>query len=85
MMIKTTYIGTLNGVHGVWCGFKPEGAIITKEIPVLYPDPEHKLRKKDTEELLDYVILKDGDSPDNYEEVEIEKPEEPKEEPKDAE
>jgi len=76
MILKTTYIGTLNGVHGVWCGFKPDGAIITKEIPILYPDPEHKLRKKGDEELLDFVILKEDDTEDNYEEVE---------EPKDAE
>lgn len=75
MQVKTTYIGTLNGVHGIWCGFKPDGAIITKEIPILYPDHEKKLRKKGEEELLDFVILKEDDTEDNYEEVE---------EPKDA-
>lgn len=70
MEVRTTYIGTLNGVHGVWCGFKPDGAVITKEIPILYPDPEKKLRKKGEEELLDFVVLKEDDTQDNYEEVE---------------
>ena len=76
MGIRTTYIGALNGVNCVQCGFKPNGAVITKEIPILYPEEKHKLRKKDTEELLDFVILKEDDTQDNYEEVE---------EPKDAE
>lgn len=69
-MIKTTYIGTLNGVHCIWCGFNPDGAIITKEIPVLYPDAEKKLRKKGEEELLDFVILNEDNKEEDYEEVE---------------
>lgn len=73
MIIKTTYIGTLNGVHGIWCGFKPDSAFITKEAPILYPDPEKKLRKKGEEELLDFVVLKNDDTQDNYEEVEEQK------------
>lgn len=36
MEIRTTYIGTLDGVNGMWCGFKPEGAKITEERIVLY-------------------------------------------------
>lgn len=68
MEIKTTYIGTLNGVHRVWCGVKPSGAIITKEIEILYPDEGKKLRKKGEEELLDFVILKE-DNIEDYEEI----------------
>ena len=31
MEIKTTYIGkNSKGVSGIWCGFKPEDAIITR-------------------------------------------------------
>jgi len=70
MIVKTTYIGTLNGVHGIWCGFKPDGAIITKEIPILYPEVEKKLRKKGDEELLDFVILNEDNKEEDYEEVE---------------
>lgn len=71
MEIRITYIGTLNGVHGVWCGFNPAGAIITKEVPILYPNENKKLRKKGEEELIDFVIL-DDDVQENYEEVDIE-------------
>ena len=70
MQVKITYTGTLNGVKGIWCGIKPNGAIITKEICVLYPKEKQKLRKKGTEELLDFVILKEDDTQENYEEVE---------------
>jgi len=70
MITRTTYIGTLNGVHGIWCGFKPNGAIITKEIPIIYPDQDKKLRKKGEEELLDFVILNEDNKEEDYEEVE---------------
>lgn len=70
MIIKITYIGTLNGVHGVWCGFKPEGAVIKKEVPVLYPDENKKLKKIGEEELFDFVVLKDYYEQEEYEEIE---------------
>jgi len=72
MEIRFTFEGTLNGVQGVWCGFKPVGVVVTKVIPILYPDKDKKLRKKGDEELLDFVILKDGIKEEDYEEVEIE-------------
>ena len=74
MQIKTTYIGILNNVHGMWCGFKPEGLEITEERQVLYPDEGYDLLKDG--ERFSSVWLKDGDSQENYEEVEQEEPEE---------
>ena len=70
MEIKITFKGILNGVHCVWSGDIQKGARVEEVIPILYPDPKHKLRKKGTEELLDYVILKNDDTQENYEEVE---------------
>lgn len=69
MEIRITYKGTLNGIKGIWCGFKPEGAIIEKEINILYPAKDMKLRKKGEEETYGSIILKDGESMENYEEV----------------
>ena len=31
MEIKISYVGTLNGVSGIWCGFCPEGVEVTEE------------------------------------------------------
>ena len=69
MQIRITYVGTLDGVAGIWCGFKPEGAIITEERPVLYPEPDFELEHKETKERFSAVWLKDGDSQENYIEV----------------
>lgn len=67
MIVKTTYIGTLNGIHGIWCGFLPEGVIVEKEIPVYYPD-EGKVFTKDGE-LFDSVVLQEGESIEDYVEI----------------
>ena len=67
MIIKITYIGTLNGIHGIWCGFLPEGVIIEKEINVYYPD-EGKVFAKDGE-LFDSVVLQEGESIEEYTEI----------------
>lgn len=69
MEIRITYKGKLNGVKGVWCGFKPEGVVVEKEINILYPSKDMLLRKKGEEKTFRSVVLKDGDSMDNYEEV----------------
>ena len=74
MEIRITYVGTLNGVHGLWCGFKPEGVEVSEERPILYPAKGYKLQNKDGK-LLNSVWLKDGDSQDNYTEVEAPKKE----------
>lgn len=68
MHTKITYKGTLNGVRGLWCGFKPEGLEVEKEITVFYPD-EGKVFTKDGEEY-PTVILQEGESIEDYNEVE---------------
>ena len=69
MEIKVTYIGTLNDIPGMWCGFCPEGAVITEERNVLYPAEGYSLKRKATEEIFSAVWLKDGDAQENYEEI----------------
>ena len=65
MQIRITYKGYLNGVYGVYCGFKPEGLDVTEEIPVYYPDDGNVLVKNG--ELYYSVVLQDGESIDDYE------------------
>jgi hypothetical protein len=69
MEIKTTYIGTLNGVHGIWCGFLPEGVKVSEKRRILYPAKGYKLQDKEGN-LLDYVVNPDKDYEENYIEVE---------------
>lgn len=67
MQIKITYKGYINGVYGIYCGFKPDGLEVTEEVPVYYPD-EGKIFVKDGEEY-DCVVLQQGESIDSYQEV----------------
>ena len=67
MEIKTTYIGTLNGIHGIWCGFCPEGVEVSEEREVLIPAAGYEL-ERDGEKFAS-VWLKDGDKKENYTEV----------------
>ena len=75
MQIKTTYVGTLNGVHGMWCGFCPEGVIVEEERLVLYPAEGYELRNKISGETLSAVWLHSAEQQEDWEEVEIEEPE----------
>ncbi len=68
MQIKTTYKGYINGVFGIFCGFKPVELDVTEEIPVYYPD-ENKVFEKDNKTYTS-VILQDGESIDEYKETE---------------
>lgn len=70
MEIKITFKGILNGVHCVWSGDIQKGARVEEVIPILYPDPDKKLRKKGEEELFDFVILNEDNKEEDYEEVE---------------
>lgn len=81
MYTKITYVGTLNGVKGMWCGFLPEGVEVAEERVVLYPEEGKELVKGD--ERFGAVWLKDGDVAENYTEEDIikELEEEPKEKP----
>lgn len=69
MEIKISYVGTLNGVSGIWCGFCPEGVEVTEERQVLYPAEGCTLRRISTQEVFPVVWLKDGDTAENYEEI----------------
>lgn len=75
--MKTTvsYKGILNGVHGIWCGHKPEGLEVTEEVTVYHPE-EGKVFEKDGE-LFDCVILKPKESIKSY--TEVDAPKEPEE------
>lgn len=68
MQIKITYKGYINGVYGIYCGFKPEGLEVTEEVNVYYPD-EGKIFIKDGEEY-DCVVLQNGESIEDYQEIE---------------
>ena len=74
MNIKTSYIGELNGVKGVWCGFKPEGLVVEKEVPVYYAD-EGKTFTKDGK-FYSSVVLQEGEKIEDYVEVVAPKEEE---------
>lgn len=69
METRITYKGTLNGVKGIWCGFKPDEAVIEQEFNILYPAKDMLLRRKGEEQTHHSIILTDGNSMDNYEEV----------------
>lgn len=71
MEIKITYVGILNDINGVWCGFKPDGVVVTEERAVLYPKDGFELESIVNKERFSAVWLKDGDCEDNYVEVEI--------------
>ena len=64
MYTKTTYLGTLKGVRGLWCGFKPKGIKVSEERVILYPEEGKELLKDG--ERFGAVWLKDGDVADNY-------------------
>lgn len=69
MRVKTTYVGTLNGVKGLWCGSKPKGIKVEEERKVLVPKEGYELEKDG--ETFSAVWLKDGDVKENYKEKEI--------------
>lgn len=77
MEIRTTYVGTLNGVHGIWCGFCPEGVVVEEERLVLYPATGYLLKNKISEEEVSAVWIQSAEQQADWEEVEI--PEEPEE------
>lgn len=72
MEIITTYIGTLDGVNGIWCGFKPEVAVITEEKLVLRASAGYKLKNKETKETCHSIIIQNEDEQENWEEIEDE-------------
>ena len=69
MEIKTTYKGYIDGVYGIYCGFKPKGLKNYEEVPVYYPD-EGKVFVKDDEEY-SAVVLQEDETIEDYEEIDI--------------
>lgn len=67
MYTKITYVGTLKGVRGLWCGFKPRGLKVSEERVILYPEDGKELMKD--EERFGAVWLRDDDVQENYIEV----------------
>ena len=74
MKERKSYIGTLNGVNGVWCDQCPEGLEV-KEVITFYTPDEGKVFSKDGK-LFDSVIIKDGVDISEYAETEAPKQEE---------
>lgn len=68
MQTTITYKGILNGVYGIFCGFKPEGLEVIEEVTVYKPD-NGKVFKKDDKEYT-AIILKEDINIADYEEVE---------------
>ena len=67
MQIKITYKGYINGIYGIYCGFKPEGLDIEEEVSVYYPD-EGKVFIKDNEKYT-AVVLQENETIEDYQEV----------------
>lgn len=57
MKIKTTYIGTVNGVFVITNGEKPADMVVTDEVLVLYADEGKILQNKEDKERRDYSIV----------------------------
>lgn len=75
MFTKTTYKFEKDGVIGLACGYKPEVGEIFEELVILYAEDGYTLCKGG-EEVGEAVLLKDGDTDDNYTEKERKEPEE---------
>ena len=70
MQIKITYVGTLNGANGFWCGFLPDGVVVTEERPILFAEDGYELERiADGENVGNSIWLHDGDTQENYREV----------------
>lgn len=68
MKERKSYVGTLNGVSGVWCDQKPEGLEVIKE-NTFYSADEGKVFVDKEGNMLDSVILKEGETIDEYNEI----------------
>ena len=68
MKERTTYIGTLKGIKGIWCDKKPEGIELEKEITFYSPD-EGKVFVDKEGNLVDCVVIQDGIDIADYTEI----------------
>jgi len=72
MYTKITYVGKINDIHTMTCGFKDDNMIIEEQRLVLYPEINNELLHKETGERFTTVWLKDNDNQNNYLEVPVE-------------
>lgn len=68
MKERKSYIGTLNGVNGIWCDQCPEG-IELKETITFYSADEGKVFADKEGNLLDTVVIKDGVNIEDFVEI----------------
>ena len=69
MKVKTTYIGTLDGVSIITNGEKPEGMIVTDEKLVLYADKDKILHNPQTEEMTYSKVIEQLSDQEDWEEL----------------
>ena len=74
MQMKKTYKGYKNNVYGIYCGFKPRGLKNVEEVEVYYPDEGYIFVKNGEE--FSSVVLQEGESIEDYEEIEFSEEEE---------
>ena len=67
MKERKSYMGTLNGINGIWCDQKPEGLEVEEEVSVYYPD-QGKIFIKNNEKYTS-VILKENETIEDYQEI----------------
>lgn len=85
MLKRHSYIGKVNGVHGIWCDIKPENIELEKDI-LFYSADDGKVFVDKEGNFYDSVVIQDGVDINDY--MEIKDPtnqEEPKEEANDSE
>lgn len=68
MKKRQSYIGTLNGVNGIFCDQKPEG-IELKETITFYSADEGKVFADKEGNLVDTVVIKDGVNIEDFVEI----------------
>ena len=69
MEIRITYVGRLNGINGIWCGFNPDGLEVDEERLVLYPAEGYKLKNKISGETLSAVWINSEEQQNDWEEI----------------
>ena len=68
MKERKSYIGTLKGVKGIWCDKKPRGLEVEKEVVFYVPDEDKVFVDKEGN-MLDSIILNEGETIDAYHEI----------------
>lgn len=69
MEIRTTYVCD----NAIYCGFKPEGVKVKEKRFILYPSEGFVLERVSDKKQFHSIWLKDGDTEENYTEIEEKK------------